>query len=156
MKKRKKLFAAIAALSLILILITGCSSEEKQTLNILNYDIYIDKSLISEFEKENNVKVIYEVFESNEAMYIKLQSGEKYDVIIPSDYMVQRLREEGKLQKIDYTKITNYENTLANLRGRKMDPQDEYTVPYFWGSVGIVYDKTKVDPALVEKVLNNK
>ncbi|QIK56376.1 ABC transporter substrate-binding protein [Erysipelothrix sp. HDW6A] len=147
----KKLLVSVLAL----LVLVGCGSssaggKESSELRVFNWGEYIDKDLVKEFEKENNVKVIYEVFESNEAMYIKLQSGEKYDVIIPSDYMVQRLREEGKLQKIDYSKITNYENTLANLRGRKMDPQDEYTVPYFWGSVGIVYDKTKVDPALVE------
>lgn len=147
----KKLLVVLVAL----LVLVGCGSsykgnEEASVLRVFNWGEYIDKSLIAEFEKENNVKVIYEVFESNEAMYIKLQSGDKYDVLIPSDYMVQRLREEGKLQKIDYSKITNYDNTLETLRGRKMDPQDEYTVPYFWGSVGIVYNKTKVDPALVE------
>ncbi|QIK69391.1 ABC transporter substrate-binding protein [Erysipelothrix sp. HDW6C] len=145
----KKLAVALLALFILV----GCGSgsgEAKQELRVFNWGEYIDESLITEFEKEFNVKVIYDKFESNEAMYTKLQDGSKYDILVPSDYMTQRMREEGLLQKVDYSKVPNYENVLPNLKGRHMDPTNEYTVPYFWGNVGILYNKNNVDVADLE------
>ena len=140
----KKILVGLAAL----IVLAGCASgtsKETQTLRVFNWGEYIDETLITEFEKEFNAKVIYDRFESNEAMYTKLQDGSSYDILIPSDYMTQRMREEGLLQKVDYSKIPNYANVNPSLKGRHMDPDDEYTVPYFMGSVGIVYNKNNVD-----------
>ncbi|CAM4263619.1 ABC transporter substrate-binding protein [Erysipelothrix inopinata] len=135
----------LASLALLLVL-TGCGkSGGKEELRVFNWGEYIDKSLIKEFEKENNVKVIYEMFESNEAMYNKLQDGSKYDIIVPSDYMTQRMREEGLLQEVDYSKIPNYSHVIPSLKNRNMDPENKYTVPYFWGNVGILYNKNNVD-----------
>ena len=82
------------------------------------------------------------MFESNEAMYTKLLSGEKYDVLVPSDYMIQRLIEEDALQALDYSKLPNAAGIIPDLMGREYDPSNTYSVPYFWGNVGLIYNKT--------------
>lgn len=135
-----------------MLVLVGCGSSAgtQEELRVFNWGEYIDTDLISEFEDEFNVKVIYELYESNEAMYTKLQGGEKYDVIIPSDYMVQRMNEEGLLMELDYSKIPNYSNVMDNLKNRHMDPEGKYTAPYFWGSVGILYNTTTVSSSEVE------
>ncbi len=139
-------FVLCGALALCLF---GCG-EEKPSLKVYNAGEYIDTSLISDFEKENNCKVIYETFDSNESMYTKVMSGERYDVIIPSDYMIERLIKEGFLQEIDKSKISNYGNLVPDLLSQAFDPENKYAVPYFWGSVGILYDKTVVSEADLE------
>ncbi len=138
----KKIISFILCTALALCLF-GCG-EEKPTLKVYNAGEYIDTSLISDFEKENDCKVIYETFDSNESMYTKVMSGEKYDVIIPSDYMIERLIKEDFLQEIDKSKITNYDRLVPQLLSQAFDPENKYAVPYFWGSVGILYDKTVV------------
>ncbi len=139
----KKIVSIVLCLAVALAF-AGCG-EAKPTLKVYNAGEYIDTSLIYEFEKENNCDIIYETFDSNESMYTKLMSGEKYDVIVPSDYMIERLIKEGFLQKIDKTKLTNYEGINEILLGQPFDENNEYTVPYFWGTVGILYDTTVVD-----------
>lgn len=131
---------------LILVLafmLAGCNSETK-TLKVFNWGVYMDASLIEEFEEEYYVRVVYDEFDSNESMYTKLMSGEKYDVIVPSDYMVQRLIEENLLQKIDKD-VVSLEDVLPNVLNKSFDPNNDYSAPYFWGNVGILYDTTKVD-----------
>lgn len=129
-------------------LLTACSSgEKKEVLHIFNWGAYIDEDTISMFEEENDVRVIYSRFASNEEMYHKLQNTGGYDIIIPSDYTVQRMREEELLQEIDYSKLENYGNVLDSLKGRAMDPEDKFSVPYFWGNVGLVYNKDNVSLA---------
>ncbi len=96
-------------------------------------------------KKEYNCKVVYETFDSNETMYTKLQSGAEYDVIIPSDYMIERLISEDYLQPIDWKLITNKDKIIPKLLKNDFDPDNKYTVPYYWGTVGILYDKTVVD-----------
>ena len=83
-------------------------------------------------------------FDSNEQMYIKVANGEAYDVLIPSDYMIERLKQEKLIQPLDQDKITCLEDINDSVKNLSYDPNNEYSVPYFWGSVGIVYDKTKV------------
>lgn len=122
-------------------------SGEKQTLKVYNAGEYIDDSLIEAFEQANNCTVIYETFDSNESMYTKVMSGEKYDVIIPSDYMIERLAKEGFLAEIDKSLIPNLENVISEITDRPFDPQNKYSIPYFWGNVGILYDRTVVDEA---------
>lgn len=121
------------------------SGAGKKVLKVYNAGEYIDKTLITRFEKEYNCRVIYETFDSNESMYTKLQSGEKYDVLVPSDYMIERLLKEDYLQPINWDFITNKENVIPSLWENEYDPTADYTVPYFWGGVGIVYDTTVVE-----------
>lgn len=144
----KKVLITVIGLLLVL---TGCqSSGEKETLRILSPTVYIDPTVITDFEKKYDVKVIFDTFESNEAMYTKLQSGDKYDVLVPSDYMIERLIEEGMLEKIDRSKLTNIEGLNPGLLKPAFDPNDEYAVPYFWGTVGLVYNKNNVSESLLE------
>ncbi|MCR5837244.1 MAG: extracellular solute-binding protein [Lachnospiraceae bacterium] len=136
------------------------SGAGKKVLKVYNAGEYIDKTLLDDFEKKYNCKVIYETFDSNESMYTKLQSGEKYDVLVPSDYMIERLIKEKYLQPIDWSLITNRGKVIEHLWTNEYDPKGKYTVPYFWGGVGIVYDRNVVDKKDLEEgwdiLLNEK
>ncbi len=121
------------------------------TLKFFNWGEYIGEETISNFEKEYGVKVISDYFDSNEMMYTKLLAGEAYDVIVPSDYMIERLISEDMLQPIDKSLIPNMENLCDSLKNREYDPDSTYSVPYFWGSVGLVFNKNNVDRAEIEK-----
>lgn len=145
MKKWRKAAALVMMVVLATGMLTGCGGGNKKTLKIYNAGEYIDKGLISQFEKEYNCRVIYETFDSNETMYTKLMSGEEYDVLIPSDYMIERLIKEDYLQPIDWDQITNAGNLMdVVMENAAYDPDHTYTVPYFWGTVGIIYDTTVV------------
>ncbi len=144
----KKIISLIVCVALALC-VFGCG-EKKPTIKVYNAGEYIDTALISKFEKEAGCKVVYETFDSNESMYTKVMSGERYDVIIPSDYMIERLIKEDYLQEIDKSKISNYDKLVPELLSQGFDPENKYAVPYFWGSVGILYDKTVVSEADLE------
>ncbi len=141
----KKIISLIIC-GILMLGLVGCG-EDKPTIKVYNAGEYIDTSLISAFERENDCKVIYETFDSNESMYTKVMSGERYDVIIPSDYMIERLIKEDLLQELDRTRISNYDKIIPSLLSKDFDPENRYAVPYFWGSVGILYDKTVVSEA---------
>lgn len=145
----KRLVSVIVCVLMVATMLTGCNSN-KQTLKVYNAGEYIDKSLISDFEKEYKCKVVYETFDSNEAMYTKVMSGEKYDVIIPSDYMIERFIKEDALAEINWDLITNKDNLMKDVKNQSYDPEMKYSVPYFWGTVGILYDTKKVDVADLE------
>lgn len=117
---------------------------EGQTLRIYNWGEYVGEHIIQDFEKETGAKVMMENFDSNEQMYIKVANKEAYDILVPSDYMIERLISEGYLQKLDKSKLTCMDKLNKAVKGLPYDPKNEYSVPYFWGTVGIVYDKTKV------------
>lgn len=117
----------------------------KPVLRVFNAGEYIDKENVKAFEKEYDCKVIYETFDSNESMYTKYTGGNVYDILVPSDYMIERLINEDRLRKIDWSKIPNYENLDHSIMNQPFDQNNEYWVPYFYGNVGILYDKTKVD-----------
>ncbi|MDH6366907.1 MULTISPECIES: extracellular solute-binding protein [unclassified Breznakia] len=114
------------------------------TLNVFNAGEYIGEDTIAKFEKKYNVHVNYSLFASNEEMYTKLLSGESYDVLVPSDYMIEQLMQEDRLQKINLDHIKNYDALSPMVTGLDYDPKNEYSIPYFWGSVGIMYNKNKV------------
>jgi len=122
-----------------------------QTLYVYNWGEYTGENLIKDFEAKTGATVVMENFDSNEQMYIKVANGESYDILVPSDYMIQRMMQEGYLQKLDSSKITCMDNLTDAVKGLPYDPNNEYSVPYFWGTVGIVYDKTKVDIEDLEK-----
>ncbi|MEF2768039.1 MAG: extracellular solute-binding protein [Dorea phocaeensis] len=151
-KKRRILpgiLVAAAAVLLIVFVKFGGSKEERpfegQTLHIYNWGEYTGENIIADFEKETGATVIQENFDSNEQMYIKVANKEPYDILVPSDYMIERLIQEDLLQKLDHSKLTCMDRLADAVKGLPYDPDNEYSVPYFWGTVGIVYDKTKVD-----------
>ncbi len=119
-------------------------------LNVYNWGEYIDKQVITDFEKKYNVTVNYSLFSSNEEMYTKLMSGASYDILIPSDYMIERLIREKLVQPIDKSVVTNLDKLYDGVKNLDCDPDNTYMVPYLWQNVGIVYDKTHVDPEKIE------
>lgn len=156
--RRKLVPLAVGAVALISILIfcnlggSGLSRKyEGQTLHVYNWGEYTGENIISDFEEETGCTVVMENFDSNEQMYIKVANGESYDILVPSDYMIQRLIDEGYLQKLDYSSLDCMDNLCESVLNLPYDPENEYSVPYFWGAVGIVYDKTKVDLEDLEK-----
>ena len=135
---KKKSFLILA----LILLLSSCSSREKNQVVVFNAGEYLDLDLIPEFEKETGIDVIYETFTSDEEMFIKLsQSSNNYDVIFPSDYMVQRLKKNDMLEKIDFSNIPNFKYVEDRYKGLDFDPNNEYTVPYFTSHFGIVYNK---------------
>ena len=122
-----------------------------QTLHIYNWGEYTGENIISDFEEKTGATVIMDTFDSNEQMYIKVANGESYDLLVPSDYMIERLIQEDLLQELDHSKLTGIDNLVDDVLGLPYDPTNAYSIPYFWGMVGIVYDTTKVDLADLEK-----
>ena len=148
----KKFISLLLTLAMALTL-GACSSDDADAgnneygcdvLNVYNWGVYIGEDVISNFQDEFNVKVNYSLFESNEAMYTKILGGSHYDVLVPSDYMIERMIEEDLLQPIDKNIVTNLDNLYDGVLNKPYDPDNTYSVPYFWGNVGIVYDKTIV------------
>ena len=117
----------------------------KKTLRVYNWGEYIDKTVISDFEDEYDCRIIYETFDSNEIMYTKYMSGNSYDVMVPSEYMIERMIKEDLLQPIDKSLISNFDNINKDILGQSFDSDNDYWIPYFCGNVGILYDKTIVD-----------
>ena len=152
----KKIFAIFLLLSLLAGLLAGCgqTTEEKVTINVYNWGQYISEGddgcidVIAEFEKRYpNIKVNYVTFDSNETMYTKMAGGGiTVDVIIPSDYMVGRLIEEGMLLELNPENIPNAQYVDPELV-TTYDPEGRYSVPYAWGTVGIIYNTKYVDEA---------
>ena len=160
----RKAMAAVAAV-LVLAVVGGtvgaslsqqhksAAAVEKYGSNVLKLYLpgeYLGENVISDFEKQYGVRVIVENFDSNEMMYTKLMAGDRYDVIIPSDYMIERLMNEDFLQPLDKSMIPNMENMSDTVLGMSYDPDNTYSIPYFWGSVGLVYNHENVDPAVIE------
>lgn len=116
-----------------------------QTLHVYNWGEYTGENIISGFEELTGAKVIMDNFDSNEQMYIKVANGDAYDVLVPSDYMIQRMMQEDMHQKLEpETRKECLSELMEAIKGLPYDPKNEYSIPYFWGTVGIVYDKTKV------------
>ena len=123
-----------------------------QTLHVYNWGEYTGENIISGFEELTGAKVIMDNFDSNEQMYIKVANGDAYDVLVPSDYMIQRMMQEKMLQKLEpETRKECLGELVDAIKGLPYDPKNEYSIPYFWGTVGIVYDKTKVSEEDLEK-----
>ncbi len=149
----------LLTVSVAALLLCGCGEKkETLTLNVYNWGQYIsdgsegtlnvneefEKYYLDEFGEE--IKVNYTTFASNEDMYNKLKSGSaSYDVIIPSDYMIERMIEEDMLLKLDFNNIPNYSYVQENYKNLFFDPNNEYSIPYTYGMVGIIYNETMVD-----------
>lgn len=157
----KKIICVILCLFMILLPLTlsGCSGEKgfEGEINVYNWGEYISNGdegtldVIEAFEEKYNIKVNYTNFETNEQMYSMLKnSNSSYDIIIPSDYMISKLINEGMLEKIDFENVPNYKYTMEKFRTSGFDPTGEYTVPYTWSTVALVYNKKLVEPESVK------
>ena len=163
--KELRTFKRVVAIAACIALIVGVGSfinfarrgagEEQVTLNVYNWGQYIadgsddSMDIIAEFEaRYPNIKVNYQTYDSNETMYSKLVNGGiTVDVIIPSDYMIARMRQEGMLLELDFDNIPNYQYIDDTFRNTSYDPENKYSVPYTWGTVGIIYNSKYVDEA---------
>ena len=144
----------IPALMVIVIVAGGFFYKSKNNASageqvvVYNWGEYLDPQVLDMFEKETGISVIYEEFETNESMYPKVQAGAvAYDLICPSDYMIQRMLENGLLAEINFNNIPNLKNIGEQYmeQSQAFDPENKYSVPYCWGTVGILYNKTMVD-----------
>ncbi|MGO3017937.1 MAG: ABC transporter substrate-binding protein [Anaerococcus sp.] len=123
---------------------TSETTGENNTIYFYNWGDYIDPEILKDFEKETGYRVIYETFDSNEAMMTKIEQGStSYDLAVPSDYTVEMMKEKDLLIPLDHSQIQGLENIDDEFLDLPYDRGNEYSVPYFWGSFGIVYDNTK-------------
>ena len=160
----KKLISVLLILCACLMLLTACQSNESakpaetekpaadnKVLNVMNYGEYIDEQVLRNFEKEFGVKINYAFNDTPESMYTKLQTGVSYDVVVTSDYMIDRLIKEKKVQKLDKSIVTNLDQLSDQVKNLYFDPQNDYSAPYLWQNVVLCYDATKIDPAKLEE-----
>lgn len=139
----KKFLALIVTLTLCSVAFSGCGTDPKKVVKIYNAAEYIADGVIEEFEKETGYKVVYSEFASNEDMYTKIKTT-AYDVLIPSDYMIDKLVKEDLLQPLNFDNIPNYQYIDAAFQSPYYDEANRYSVPYMWSTVGILYDSDKV------------
>lgn len=138
---------AIALLFAAKILIVGNGQiSDSNTLYLYNWGDYIDPDLIDKFEEESGYKVVMETYDSNEAMITKIkQKSTNFDICIPSEYAVEMMRDQGLLEKLDHSKIVGLDNIDERFLDVAYDPGNEYSIPYLWGTFGIVYNSKKYE-----------
>lgn len=148
----KKLMYLLCAASAALITLSGCgagASGKNGEVVVYNWGEYLDPEVLDLFEQETGIHVIYDEFETNEIMYPKIEAGaSEYDVICPSDYMIQKMIENDLLAELDFDKIPNAKANIGAQywkQSKEFDPENRYSVPYCWGTVGILYNKTMVE-----------
>lgn len=148
--KKKLLCLVLVSASLFTLALTGCgggSKGENGVVNVYNWGEYIDMSVLDDFTAQTGIKVNYQTYESNEAMYGKLAGGGAgYDVIIPSDYMIGQLIEEDMLEPLNFDNIPNFADVDPALKNPEYDSENRYSVPYMFGILGIIYNTTMVEP----------
>lgn len=149
--KKTKLIAMLALMVALSVFATGCGKEKengKGEVIVYNWGEYLDPATIDMFEEETGIKVIYDEYETNEIMYPKVESGtSNYDVLCPSDYMIEKLLENDLLAEINFDNVPNKGNIGDQYyeQAKAFDPENKYAVPYCFGTVGILYNKTMVD-----------
>lgn len=148
MRKLLSIFLSVFLLSSL----TGCLSNNYENGELYIYlpGEYLSDEVVEQFEYEYGIKVYVSTFDSNENMYTKLLGGTVYDILIPSDYMIERLINEKMVQKLDKSLIPNMSVLDEQVLGMDFDPENDYSVPYFWGNAGICYDTTQIDAEDVE------
>ena len=144
----KKLIAVL--LLACLALLPVCSFADG-TLNVFNYGEYIDEQVLYNFEKEFGVKINYSLNSNPEEMYTKLQTGVSFDVVVTSDYMIDRLIKEERILPLDKSIVTNLDQLSDSMKGLYFDPDNTYSAPYLWQNVVLCYDTTKINPEDVEE-----
>jgi spermidine/putrescine-binding protein len=136
------------ALSLLLIIFAAvlpAQAKDSKVLNIFIWSAYLPDEVLAKFTEKTGIKVNYDTYDSNEALLEKLQSGvADYDLVVPSDYMVKILGSEKLVQEIDHSKIANFKNYDERFLNKAFDPGNKFSLPYFWGTTGIGYNKQKV------------
>jgi spermidine/putrescine transport system substrate-binding protein len=144
---KKRLALVLACVLVLSALVSLCACSRKETLHVYNWEDYIDPAVIEMFEEEYNVNVKYSAFTTNEDMFALLQSGAtSYDVIFPSDYIIERMIADDLIAPIDYSLVPNFSNVDPQFAsGLDFDPEGAYSVPYMWGTVGILYNTTMVE-----------
>lgn len=149
--KMKKLIALAAAFTAILLSFNGCgsSSAENGEVIVYNWGEYLDPQVLDMFEEETGIHVVYDEFETNEIMYPKVEAGAtEYDVICPSDYMINKMIDNNLLAELNFDNIPNAKANIGAQyweQSKGFDAENKYSVPYCWGTVGILYNKTMVD-----------
>ncbi len=140
-----KKITAIILLAALLLSLCACG-DTRETITVYNCGDYIGPEIVEKFEEETGIRVIYETFETNEDMYMKLtKSNNTYDVIVPSDYMIERLIAEDMLAEVDFANVPNYEHIDDEFKNLPYDSENKFSVPYMWGTVGILYNKNMVN-----------
>jgi len=148
----------VLKLSLILalsVLILSCAGSKKEKLYVFNWTDYIDQDIIREFEKANNCTIVYDTYNSNENMLTKMKtSNDAYDIIVPSGDHVTILANEGLIEELDKSKLTNYNNLSKSIlhKAEQFDPENKYSIPYFWGTCGFVYNKNYMSDEEMQNV----
>lgn len=129
-----------------LFMFVSCKSSNQKVVYVYNWGEYMDPQILKDFEAETGIKVIYDTFEQNEDLYMKVKrSSSSYDIIIPSDYMIEKMRDDGMLQKIDKNRLQNFSNIGDDFLNLDFDPNNDYSIPYLWGTVGILYNTKLVE-----------
>ena len=143
---KKNIFLKIFFSLCVIFLLSSCNKREGNVVNMYNWGEYIDKEVLDEFTRETGIKVNYETFVTNEDMYLKIkQGGSNYDIVVPSDYMIEKMIKEDMLEPIDKSKLSNYKNIDAKFLNKSYDPESKYSIPLYWGTLGILYNKNLVD-----------
>ncbi len=136
----------IIAVSFLILILSGCGHSGGKTVHVFNWGDYINEELLDDFEKETGIKVIYDTFATNEDMWVRFtQGGNDYDVLFPSEYIIEKMIREKRIEMLDLSKLPNLKNIDPAFADLDFDPGYRYSVPYFWGSVGILYNKNMVD-----------
>lgn len=148
----KKWFRYLTAGALVLCIQT-VRADGSNLLYFYNWTEYVPPGLLKQFTKETGIRVIYSTYESNESMYAKLKTREEaaYDLVVPSTYFIAKMRNEGMLQKIDKSQLSNFSNLDPALLHKSFDPDNDYSVPYIWGATAIGINTDVVDPSSITR-----
>ena len=145
----KKIISLILAVAVSAAMLCACGAKDENTVYVYNWGEYIDPEVITMFEEETGIKVVYDEFETNEVMFPKVEAGASvYDVICPSDYMIQKMLDNDMLAEINWDNVPNAKANIGAQyyeQSKSFDPENKYSVPYCWGTVGILYNKTMVN-----------
>ena len=146
----KKLFALACITATTVATLTGCGSSKNTNGEVIvyNWGEYIDPDVLEMFEEETGIKVVYDEYETNETMYPKVEAGAaQYDLVCPSDYMIDKMIKNGLVQEINFDNIPNAKQYIGAQyyeQSKELDPENKYSIPYCWGTVGILYNQTMV------------
>ena len=146
----KKLVALACMTATTVAALSGCGSSESSNGEVIvyNWGEYIDPDVLEMFEEETGIKVVYDEYETNETMYPKVEAGAaQYDLVCPSDYMIDKMIEKGLVQELNFDNIPNAKQYIGEQyyeQSKEFDPENKYSIPYCWGTVGILYNQTMV------------